>query len=191
MLSDYRFWVLIVSFCLIGGNIAGMITHFIPMISDAGALPGEAASIASIIGISVILGRVGTGYLIDRIWAPGVAAVVLSLPVISCLILITGPSSYAAGLAAALFIGLAAGAEFDLMSFLVSRYFDHRRYGTIYSWLYAFFKLSAGIGAPLFGYVFDVTGAYMAILYAAMICLIAPSLLLLTLGRYRIDFEHL
>ena len=61
----------------------------------------------------------------------------------------------------------AAGAEFDLMSFLVSRYFGAGRYGVVYSNLYAAFKIAAGVAAPLYGRAFDVAGSYSGILYVA------------------------
>ena len=86
---------------------------------------------------------------------------------------------------AGVLIGLAAGAEFDLMSFLVSRYFGQKNYGLIYSFLYAVFKISAGIGAPLFGYVKDTFNTYDPILFLSSGLLIGGSMLLLTLGRYR------
>ena len=182
---NYRFWVLILAFFLAGANIAGMITHLIPMMTDSGVSPASAAKLAGIVGVAVIVGRIGTGFLIDRYWAPAVALVLLNLPVISCLILAGQPSGGITGFVAAALIGLAAGAEFDLMSYLVSKYFDQRRYGTIYSWLYALLKLGAGIGAPLFGFSFDRTGSYSLILYFAAAGFLSASLLLLTLGKYR------
>ena len=46
-----------------------------------------------VIGAAVIVARIGTGYLIDRFWAPGVGLVLLSMPAISCLILANGGQS--------------------------------------------------------------------------------------------------
>ena len=185
VLKDYKFWAMNISFMLVGVCIAGCISHLVPMLTDRNVAPREAAQIAGTIGVSVIVGRLGTGYLIDRFWAPGVALCILTLPAISCLILASGYGGIDGAVFAAILIGLAAGAEFDLMSFLVSKYFGQKKYGIIYSCLYAAFKISAGIGAPLFGYSFDVTGSYDIILYAASISLILGSLILLTLGPYR------
>lgn len=189
-LKGYRFWVLNFVFFLIGACIAGLIAALVPMLTDAGLASGIAAQIQGVIGIAVILGRVGTGYLIDRFWAPGVGLALLSLPAISCLVLASGGAgNVTASLICALLIGLAAGAEFDLMSFLVSQYFGQKRYGMIYACLYAVFKISAGIGAPLFGYSFDTTGSYNLILYLSAGSFIGSSALLLLLGRYPRKFE--
>lgn len=183
-ISGYRFWALNIIFFMIGVCIAGLIAHLVPMLTDQGLGTTTAAQIAGTIGAAVIVGRIATGYLIDRFWAPGVGLVLLSLPAISCLILASGGGSVPAALIAAVLIGLAAGAEFDLMSFLVSQYFGQRRYGIIYACLYATFKISAGVGAPLFGFSFDETGSYNTILYFAVGSFIFSSMLLLLMGKY-------
>ncbi len=185
VLYGYRYWVINLAFVIIGLSIAGLISNFVLMLIDRDISLIDGAKIAGVIGPSVIAGRLITGYLVDRFWAPGVALVLLSLPAISCLILATGFGGVGAAMFAAILIGLAAGAEFDLMSFLVSRYFGQRNYGLIYSFLYAVFKISAGIGAPLFGYVKDTYNTYDPILFLSSGLLIGGSMLLLTLGRYR------
>jgi MFS family permease len=182
--TGYRFWALNVVFFLVGMCIAGLIAHLVPMLTDQGFEPATAAQIAGVIGAAVIVGRIGTGYLIDRFWAPGVGFILLSLPAISCLILAAGAGSVPVALLAAVLIGLAAGAEFDMMSFLVSQYFGQKRYGIIYAFIYTAFKLSAGIGAPLFGFTFDETGSYNTILLLSVGSFIGSSALLLLLGKY-------
>ena len=186
VLKGFRFWVMNAAFVMVGMCIAGLIAHLIPMLTDRNVTPTTAAQVAGTIGLAVIVGRIGTGYLIDRFWAPGVGMVLLCLPAGSCIILASGVGGVPAALLAAVLVGLAAGAEFDLMSFLTSKYFGQRKYGIIYSCLYAAFKLSAGIGAPLFGLSFDITGSYAFILYCAAGLLIAGSLLMLALGPYRV-----
>lgn len=183
-LKGYRFWALNVVFFLIGACIAGLIAHLVPMLTDRGHSPQTAAQIAGVIGAAVIVGRIGTGYLIDRFWAPGVGLILLSMPAISCLILVNGGESVWAAFVAALLIGIAAGAEFDLMAYLVSQYFGQKRYGIIYACIYATFKISAGVGTPTFGFAFDETGSYNIILFLSVGCFIGSSALLLLLGRY-------
>jgi MFS family permease len=184
-IKGYQFWVMSVVFLVVGAGVAGLIATLLPFLTDRGVSSSQAALLSGVgIGLSVIIGRIGTGYLIDRFWAPGVAAIILSLPAVSCLVLASGVGGlWAAGFSAVL-IGLAAGAEFDLMAFLVSRYFAQRRYGILYSCLYAIFKVGAGIGAPIFGYSFDFFGSYVSVLYAAAASLVGASLLLLVLGPY-------
>ena len=64
-------------------------------------------------------------------------------------------------------VQIAAGAEFDLMAFMISQYFGQRSYGIIYSVTYAVFKIAAGIGPLVFGYSYDINKNYDFILYVA------------------------
>ena len=189
VLRDMRFWILCTTFVLVGGSLAGIVAHLVPMMSDRGMSAASAARVAGLSGVAVILGRIGTGYLLDKFWAPGVAFVVLSLPTVSCLLLASGAGGTPGAVLAVVVAGLAAGAEFDLMSYLVSRYFGAGRYGIVYSNLYAAFKIGAGVAAPLYGRVFDVTGSYAGILYGAAGAILAGSGLLLLLGPYPPDID--
>jgi len=56
---------------------------------------------------------------------------------------------------ATVLIGFAAGAEFDIIAYLASRYFGLKNYSKIYSFLYASFSIGAAMGPPLFGLAFD------------------------------------
>jgi predicted MFS family arabinose efflux permease len=189
VLRDMRFWILCTTFVLVGGSLAGIVAHLVPMMSDRGMSAASAAQVAGVSGVAVILGRIGTGYLLDRFWAPGVAFIVLSLPTLSCLLLASGAGGTPGAVLAVVVTGLAAGAEFDLMSYLVSRYFGAGRYGIVYSNLYAAFKIGAGVAAPLYGRVFDVAGSYAGILYGAAGAILAGSALLLLLGPYPRDID--
>lgn len=189
-LAGYRFWILCAAFFLVGASVAGLIAHLVPMLTDRGVSSATAAQVAGVIGMAVIVGRIGTGFLLDRFWAPGVALILLSLPALSCLVLASGLGGVSAAIFAAALIGLAAGAEFDLMSFLVSKYYAQHRYGILYACIYSVFKLSAGIGAPLFGFSFDASGNYEGVLYLAACSLIAGSALLLVLGPYTVKNDR-
>jgi len=75
----------------------------------------------------VMGGRIAAGILIDRIWAPLVAIGFLAMPAAACFLLVgdTLASGPIIALAAVL-VGLAAGAEFDLVAFMAGRYFGMR-----------------------------------------------------------------
>ena len=79
-----------------------------------------------------------------------------------------------------------AGAEYDLIAFLVARYFGMKSYGVIYGALYSFFAVGAGIGPPVFGAAYDRSHSYAAPLTFAGVAMLAGALALLGLGRYRI-----
>ena len=81
-------------------------------------------------------------------------------------------------------LGLAAGAELDLLAFLVSRYFGLLDYGKLYGGQYIFFSIGAGLAPAVFGKAFDIFGNYDLALNIVAILSIASGLLLLTLGSY-------
>lgn len=183
-LSNYRLWVLCFSITLVAGSVAGMITSFVALLTDGGFSLVDAAGHASTIGVSVIVGRLLAGVLVDRVWAPAVAAVLLACPAAAAIMLDLIPLSPLIATLCAALIGLAAGAEVDLLAFLTSRYFGLRRYGSIYAVTFVFFSVSAGLAPAAFGLVHDGTGSYALALRCAAVGCVLGALAMLSLGRY-------
>ncbi|HMK87006.1 MAG TPA: MFS transporter [Steroidobacteraceae bacterium] len=184
-LSEWRLWVLAVAFIPISFAVGGPIPNMENILRLRGFDKPAIASLVAFIGLSVVTGRLLGGWLIDRLWAPGVAFVLLSLPAIACWLLLQSSLGYGQALLCIYLIGFAAGVEYDLMAFLVARYFGMRSYASIYGALYGCFALGAGIGPMLFGADFDRSGSYERSLVASAIMLVASAALLLTLGRYK------
>ena len=161
-----------------------MITNSVPMLIDKGFSLKDAASLAGLIGLSVILGRLIVGILLDYFWAPLIAAIFLSAPFISALILVGNVDSGIMISISMIIIGLAAGAELDLLAFLTSRYFGLKDYGKLYGSLYVFFSIGAGIAPALFGRYFDINGDYILLLYLVICTSILSGILMLRLGDY-------
>jgi MFS family permease len=179
-LRGYRYWVIIASFFLVSAAATGLISNLVPLLTDGGMSAAEAAGYASLLGAFVVVGRLTAGWLLDRLWAPIVALLVLAPTAISSLLL----QAEAMPALAVAMIGLAGGAEFDLIAYLCAKYFGMRHYGKIYAWQWASFTLAAGAGPLVFGRIFDATGAYSTALTVAAIAMVAGPLLLFTLGRY-------
>ncbi|WP_217705684.1 MFS transporter [Peristeroidobacter soli] len=182
-LRSYRFWVLMLSIIAMYLGITGIIPNLIPALTDRGYSPSAAAAVQSVFGLAVIFGRLLVGWLIDRYWAPAVAAAVLTPPVVACIIFLNDVP-YAAYLFAALLAGMAAGAELDLLAFFTARYFGLRSYARTYSLLYAGVAVAAGIGPAAFAYVYEMTGSYNASFTLAAILFAIGGPCVLTLGRY-------
>ncbi len=184
-LRDWRFWVLAVAFVPISVAVGGPIPNMENILATQGFDKPAIAGLVPFIGLSVIAGRLIGGWLIDRLWAPGVAFVLLSLPAIGCWLLAQPSLVHAVALFSIVLLGFAAGVEYDLMAFLVARYFGMYAYSTIYGALYGCFALGAGVGPLLFGRAFDRTHSYAGMLHLSGVILVASAALLLTLGRYR------
>jgi predicted MFS family arabinose efflux permease len=183
---DWRFWLIGFAFLPIAFTVGGAIPNLVNILKLEGYTPAGAISLASIVGLSVIVGRAAGGWLVDRFWAPGVAVALLGLPAAACWCLGQGPLSFGPTVAAVFLVGFAAGAEYDFLAFLVARYFGMKSYGVIYGALYSFFAVGAGVGPPVFGLAYDRSHSYEAPLTFSAIAMLVGALALLALGRYRI-----
>lgn len=179
----YRFWILLLSILFAYQGFSGIGPNLIPSMTDEGFSREQAATVQSVFGMSIILGRVVVGYLVDRFWAPGVASICLALPAVGAFFL-HGQQSLEVAVLASFLIGFAAGAELDLMAFLAARYFGLAHYAKIYSVLYATLAVCSGTAPMIFAYAYDLTGSYDIGYGIAMGLFLASTIMVLLLGRY-------
>ena len=81
------FVLLLLAFGAMALSFAGLLTHFVPMLREAGLDARTAGAIAGLIGASVIVSRVVVGWLADRLEAPRIAAACCALCALGCLAL--------------------------------------------------------------------------------------------------------
>jgi MFS family permease len=189
-LKSGHFWLMWVAFFFISVGVGALIPNMVPILMADGVTRANAASLAGLIGLSVIAGRLVCGLLIDRIWAPAIAFVFLAVPAVSCLVL-AHPEFGSQYLAlAAILVGLAAGAEFDLIAFMVSRYFGMKNYAKIYAWQFIGFGIGSGFMAPVPSLVKERMGSYDPALYVIAALFVLGAFMLLFMGRYRYAASH-
>jgi MFS family permease len=179
----YRFWLLCGSILVVYLALSGISPNLIAALTDRGFSAARASTAQAAYGFAIIVGRLAVGFLVDRLWAPGVAVVSLALPAAGCWIL-SGSTDYGWILAAAFLIGFAAGAELDLMAFLCSRYFGLRHYAKIYAIQYSILATAGGTAPLLFAHLYDRTRSYRLSFLLAAALLLAGGLALPWLGRY-------
>jgi MFS family permease len=182
---QWRFWLISIVLVLISFALAGSVPNMENILKTAGFGRVAIIQMTSLIGLSALSGRLAGGWLLDRFWAPAVALVILASPAISCFLLVQPTLSAPAATVSIVLIGFALGVEYDLMAFLVARYFGMRSYTAIYGVLYVFFAVGSGFGPLVFGWSFDRTGSYHTILNIAFALLLVCGGALLLLGRYR------
>ncbi len=178
-----HFWLLCLSIVCIYFSIGGAIPNLVPALTDQGFSRPEAASIMGVFGVSIIVGRIVVGALVDRFWAPGIGFAVLMPAVIACLAF-NADLGLEAYLVAGALLGVATGMEFDILAFLIARYFGLVNYARIYGLLYAALAATAGLAPMIFGAFYDSTGSYDLVFALAAASLGAGALLLLPLGPY-------
>jgi predicted MFS family arabinose efflux permease len=135
-------------------------------------------------GLSVLIGRLIVGSLLDKFWAPAVAAGCMIMPLSAVLLLLFVPYSMPVGILIAIGIGVAAGAELDLLAYLTSKYFGPANYAQIFGGIFAVFSIGAGIAPVVFGKLSAQTGGYDLPLYIVLGALLTSVPLFLSLGPY-------
>jgi MFS family permease len=151
-------------FCMSGVMLA-LLSQLVPMMMDRGATIRMATSMLSIAGLSSAIGRLMAGYLMDRVHAPYVAALSFSITMIGVLVLAGGATGTSAMVAAGL-IGVSIGAEADIITFIVSRYFDLRLFGRVCGGIWACWGWGAGVMIFLTGLCFDMLHSYHVALWS-------------------------
>jgi MFS family permease len=112
-----RFWLIACALLLVSTVTQGMVVHTIPLLTDKGYSPETAAALMIAIGLSTMTGRLLSGYLVDRIFAPFVAAFFFLLPCLGIYLL----GSTISPVAGIISLGLASGTEIDMIGFPIFR----------------------------------------------------------------------
>ena len=182
------FWQVLVTFFVIGFAIQSALMHLVPLLTSRGISPMAAAVAQSLMFLAVTGGRLVTGWLMDRFFAPRVAFAFLLAPLVGLgLLSLEVPEVVA--ILAALLIGLAIGAEVDVLAYLNGRYFGPRHFSRIYGSFYGTYSLSGGLGPMLTALLVERAG-YTAALAALIAVLIAGALALLFLPRFPEHFPQ-
>jgi predicted MFS family arabinose efflux permease len=155
-----RFWLLILAIVCINIPGSGVLGQLAPIISDRGLNDGDVALVMSLYAAGLLVGRVLSGFALDRFPAPLVGAVTTLVPALGILMLMAPAPSFALAAVAVAMIGMQQGAEVDLFAYFISRSFGLKHYGTIYGVIAMAGALSTAVALVLFGQMHDATGSY-------------------------------
>ena len=178
------FWILICIFSLTGASVHGAVLHMSAIFTDRGITAERAAIATSLVGAAVMIGRLTSGYLLDRLFAPRVAILFYSATALGIAILCSGISGNLA-LAASFLVGLGMGAEVETMGYMISRYFGLHAFGTAYGSAFAAFMISGSAGVLLMGAGYDRFHSYTVPLAVLGVAMVLALILLTRLGQYR------
>ena len=183
-MKTYRFWVLGIVLFVTAIVIVGLLSNFERIMTAQGLERSTIAKVASVMGLTIILGRLLVGFLVDKFWAPGVAACFFVLPTLALIILLSADITIGIAFLVAILIGLAAGAELDLLAFLTSKFFGPANYPMVFGAIFAFFAVGAGLGPPVYGVAAQAAGGYGPVLQISAGLLVLCIVLFLALGKY-------
>lgn len=182
-LATRSFWLIALGVGCMSLAENGVLVHLAPMLSDRGLKVEDAAFIVSILGGSSVAGRLLLGWILDYFEGAGIAMGALLLAGSGIFFLGHARSFHAAALAA-LIAGLGMGCEFDLIPYMLKRYFGMRSFATMYGLTYSVYAVAGGTAPLLLGYVYDVTGSYTHILSVFSVVTACVAFAMLTLPAY-------
>lgn len=182
-LRSPAFRTLFAVFAALSFALYGQLAHLVPLLTDRGMAATEAALVASVLGMTIIAARAFIGYLIDRLFAPHVAAGCFLASALG-MVLLAGGATGAPAYLAAVCVGLSIGAEIDLLAYLTSRYFGLASFGQLYGIMFAAFLLGASLGPFAFGLAYEASGSYTGVLFAAIALVTFAAVITARLPRY-------
>lgn len=153
------FALLALVFLLVGATNIALITQQAPLLIDRGMAPLKAAVVMTNFGVFGLLGRLFTGFLLDRFRAPLVMAVFALGGALGCALYASGAGVQFAFVSSAL-IGLLFGAEFDVLAYIIKAEFGGLAFGKLYGTVFAAFQLGGGLGAAFLAASRDRFGGY-------------------------------
>jgi MFS family permease len=188
-LTSSVFWILVI--VLFAQSIAqnGALTHMAALLTDRGVPPSGAVLALSAMGAASLLGRLTTGWLLDRFFAPRVGFCLLSIAALGTYLL-AGAHSLTFGIIAAALIGFGMGAEADVTPYILSRYLGLRSFAMLYGFTWTAYAIAGAIGPILMGRAFDATGSYTAFLTQLALATFLIAALMLLMPGYERAFKR-
>lgn len=177
------FWIVVAVLFVSSISMNGAITHLSALLTDRGITPGDAALCASVLGGLSVLGRIGTGWLLDRFFG-AIVALIVNLVTAAGVVVLARSHSFATGALAAALLGIGAGGEAAITPYLLTRYFGLRAFSTLYGFTWTFYAAAGAIGPVILGRAFDRTGSYSSLLIVLAIALSLAAAMNLFLPKY-------
>lgn len=180
-LATSTFWLIFISYLTLSFGQAGVLQNQVPHLEDIGFPLATAATALGIVGLMSAVGKLGFGWLCDKIQAKYVSGIGIGLQLVAIIILINvkPESSQAIIWLYAIFMGLGAGSWVPAMSMLVSANFGLVSYGAIFGAITLAYNFGTATGPLSAGYIYDITNAYYwAFILSAALQLIAIPIIL-------------
>lgn len=156
----------------------GVVVHQVPILTDIGVDRQTAAYLASLAGVAGIIGKIATGYLMDRVNADLVCSFTMGSAAAAFVMLLHQSDSLVMIVIAMVILGYSSGCKVQVCAYQTSRYGGLRNFGKIFGVMASLIATGAGLGPFLAGLVYDFYGNYEPLLAAGIpLCLLAGVLL--------------
>lgn len=178
-LRSWRFWGVALVFLAGGTATQTLLVHQVAYLVDKGLAALIAATVASVVGLASIAGKIGWGALSDRVGSE-VAFTLSSLCVVTAIgiLALSSPAAPVLAYVYAVLMGVGYASSAPLPPAVVGRLFRGPHFASIFGALQPATAVGGAMGAWIAGGIFDRTGSYgPALVLAAVIAAAAPILL--------------
>lgn len=163
------YWFLNAGFFVCGFHVAFVGTHLPAYLSGQGLGGMAGAAALAVIGLFNVAGTAAFGALGGRFSKKALLAGLYLARALVILAFVLAPVNFYTMLAFAAGIGLLWLGTIPLTSGLVSHIYGPRYVATLFGVVTMSHQIGAGLGAWLGGYVFDITGTYDMVWFAAIV----------------------
>lgn len=163
---------------------SGVTVHLVRIVSETGIAMDDAVEIAALAGVAGLAGKLGCGWLLDRVQGslvPFLGFATGSFGHFMLTGLFAGATPMVVGV---MCVGFASGAGLQISIYLISRYVGLRNFGTVMGTISSMMMAGTAVGPLFAGVVHDATGSYDLLEFIAAPAMLVAALLFVGLGPY-------
>lgn len=144
----------------------------------------SAAWLTSIAGVMGVIGKLVTGWLLDRYHPKWVGSITLGITAIAFIILLMPGLDVTMVVVAMAVNGYAAGTKLQIASYLASAYGGMRNFGAIFGTMASLIAAGSGLGPIVAGLIYDSYGTYNPFLVFGIVGTLFSAFLIFGLRDY-------
>jgi MFS family permease len=183
MFSDWRFWIIGISFGLAVMTLMAVFVHQVAYAQDRGIDKLAAAASLGVVGFAGFLGQFFFGWFSDRLRDVKYSAVLGMVVMIAGLVILLNMQSLTTLYVYSLVYGFGYGCIAPMMPITIADRFGLRDLGSVYGMLTFLIGLGGSVGPYLAGLIFDHYGSYDLVWQASIGVLLLVCLLLAILKK--------
>ena len=187
-LRDPVFWLTTLAVFIGLFIFNGMFPHLVPALVGKGFSQTTVVALQSTAILLSFAGALVGGWAVDRFQTAKIAIPIsLTAALGAFLTLLVSPSFGGVPLLAAILLlaGLAFNALFPMGTYFATRFFGLGSLAEIVAVQFAVTNIFAGLGAPLFGWIFDTTHSYNSVFIITALLNVVIALIWFILPKYR------
>jgi predicted MFS family arabinose efflux permease len=183
--GDRVFWLIAGPIFLISVALLGLVTNVAPILTDRSMTLRDVATLMGLLGISTWATRLGLGLLLDRIHVRIISGAIFLLVALGALLLTIDSHGWLLPAIAAVLIGCGMGAEADILTYTVSRYFGPRALGKAVGAVWILWAWGGALGVTIGSAAYDLFGSYVVALVFFSVVAVTAAVIIFQLGAYR------